>query len=448
MRNSRIDLADVMDALSMALDLIDPRLTGHHRQVAFLAVRVAEEMRLPLAHRQRLALAAIVHDIGASGAKDAALVLEYAYGAPAVRDHSEAGYALLSGFPPMADAAEVVRFHHVPWADGGGAVCGVWSVPLLAQVLQLADRVQVLIDPSRHILGQVGHIAACVTAAKDTVFHPAAVDAFLAIARHEALWLDLVSTWRNGSVLDEFRPLPADGEGDALLEVARFFGRVIDSRSRFTGSHSAGVAAVAEAIGHLAGLGDDECYQLRLAGHLHDIGKLSVPIDILDKAGALSPEELALIRCHTYHTQRVLERIPAFGQIATVASHHHETLDGTGYPFHVAARRLPLAARIMAVADVFTAIAEDRPYRGAMARDAVLAVLADDAAARRLDAALVALVTRHFAAIDTARSEAQSAHCRDNSTRLRPPPHQVASRPRRVARPAATTAAVGVEREG
>jgi HD-GYP domain-containing protein (c-di-GMP phosphodiesterase class II) len=174
---------------------------------------------------------------------------------------------------------------------------------------------------------------------------------------------------------------------------------------------------VAETLGRLAGLGEEECYQLRLAGHLHDIGKLSVPNHILEKPGALTSDEFALVRSHTYHTQRVLERIPAFSQIATVASHHHETLDGSGYPFHVDAQRLPLAARIMAVADVFTAVTEDRPYRAAMAEAAVLAVLAEDAAAHRLDRQLVALVAGDFQSINAARQEAQSVYCRDSSRR-------------------------------
>jgi HD-GYP domain-containing protein (c-di-GMP phosphodiesterase class II) len=429
MSNSKIDLTDVMSALSMALDLIDPRLTDHHRQVAFLAVRLAEEMGLPLEQRQHLALAAMVHDIGASGTKDAALRLQYAYLDESIREHSEAGYILLAGFPLLAEVAEVVRFHHIPWSRGAGQVHAGRAVPLLAQVLQLADRVQVLINRSRHVLEQVNRIVKCVVIAKDTIFHPDVVDAFLAVAQREAFWLDLASTWRKDSVLEEFRPLPVQGDGDALLDIARFFGRVIDSRSRFTASHSAGVAAVAEAIGQLAGLGEDECSQLRLAGYLHDIGKLSIPNDILEKAGALSSEEFALIRSHTYHTQRVLERIPAFSEIATMASHHHENLNGTGYPFHVSAQNLSPAARIMAVADVFTAVAEDRPYRGAMHQDAVMAVLAHDAAACHLDAQLVGLVTREYQYINIARIDAQSAYCQNGSRRPPPPEHQVTQRP-------------------
>lgn len=416
MRNARIDLTDIMDALSMALDLIDPRLTNHHRQVTLLAVRLAEEMQLPLKQRQNLALAAIVHDIGASGIQDAALRLQYTYTDEAVRNHAEAGYALLSGFVPLSDVAEVVRFHHVPWSQGGGAVYQGHQVPLLAHVLQLADRAQVLVDQSRNILNQVDYIVGRIVEARGTVLHPQVVDAFLALAHHEVFWLDLVSSWHTDSVIEEFRPLQVEGDNDMLLDIARFFGRVIDSRSRFTATHSAGVAAVAAAIGHLVDLGEDECYKLQLAGYLHDIGKLSVPNDVLEKKGALNHEELMLMRSHTYHTQRVLERIPAFQQIATVASHHHESLDGTGYPFHAKARKLSLSVRIMAVADVFTAITEDRPYRAAMDRGAVLGVLYHDAAAARLDPQLVVLVAHEYQRINHARFEAQSAYSQYDST--------------------------------
>jgi len=410
MKRFTVDLVEVIDALSLALDLIDPRLTDHHRQVALLAVGLAEQMRLPVVERQRLAMAALLHDIGATGTKDALLRLRYEYLDDEVQAHAEHGYRLLIRFAPLAEVVDIVRFHHVPWSFGRGSRQEERPVPLAAHILQLADRVQVQIDRSRYILSQVEAITARIVEERGRVFHPAVVDAFLARARNEAFWLDLVSPWQQNSVLHEFGPLPVDSDDSTLLDIARFFGRVIDSRSHFTATHSAGVAAVAGTIGGLCGLCDEECGQLRLAGYLHDIGKLAIPKDILEKPAALTPEEFALMRSHTYHTQRVLERIDAFRPIATWASHHHERFDGSGYPFGIKGAAMSLCARIMAVADVFTALTEDRPYRKAMKRQDVIATLKASAAANGLDPLLVGVVTRDFEPINTARREAQSAY--------------------------------------
>jgi HD-GYP domain-containing protein (c-di-GMP phosphodiesterase class II) len=148
---------------------------------------------------------------------------------------------------------------------------------------------------------------------------------------------------------------------------------------------------------------------MKVAGYLHDIGKLAVPPEILEKPAKLTKEEFMVIKSHTYYTYRVLEPIGQFEAANQWAAFHHEHLSGNGYPFHLKAQDLPLGSRIMAVADVFTALTEDRPYRRGMGPKETVSILNEDAVNSQLDHELVSVLRRHYDQIDGMRASAQRA---------------------------------------
>lgn len=149
-----------------------------------------------------------------------------------------------------------------------------------------------------------------------------------------------------------------------------------------------------------------------MAGNLHDIGKLAVPTEILDKPGKLTPQEMFIIRQHPYYTHRILSTVPGLETVNTWASLHHKRLDGRGYPFRP--RELPLGSRIIAVADIFTAITENRPYRRGMDRLQCLAVLDQLVAEGAIDGDVVAVLRHDFDQIHHIRRRSQSAHASDS----------------------------------
>ena len=133
-----------------------------------------------------------------------------------------------------------------------------------------------------------------------------------------------------------------------------------------------------------------------VAGYLHDLGKLAVNNAILEKPGQLDDEEFNSIKSHPFYTYRTLQVIKEFETINTWAALHHERLDGSGYPFHLTAEDIPLGSRIIAMADVFTAITEDRPYRKGMDRDEVLGVMSGMVAGKKLCPNVFQLLADHF----------------------------------------------------
>jgi len=145
---------------------------------------------------------------------------------------------------------------------------------------------------------------------------------------------------------------------------------------------------------------------MRTAGYLHDLGKLSVPPAILEKMDKLSSKEWAILRGHTYYTFQILDVIGGPSHLSEWAAFHHERLDGNGYPFHRRADELTLGSRIMAVADVFTALTEDRPYRSGLPASETVSILEELTRDGGLDGDVVALLRADCEAImDACRQE-------------------------------------------
>jgi HD-GYP domain-containing protein (c-di-GMP phosphodiesterase class II) len=193
-----------------------------------------------------------------------------------------------------------------------------------------------------------------------------------------------------------------------LRELAMFFARIIDFRSAFTATHSVGVASVAEALAGSAGFSKREREYMRIAGLLHDLGKLAVPREILEKPGKLDKVEFDIIRAHTYHTYRILDTLEDFDTINTWGAFHHERLNGNGYPFHHNGDVLSLGSRIMCVSDIFTAITEDRPYRAGMPQKEVSGVLRSMVKSESIDGNIVKLLEQNLEEVNGIRHVSQT----------------------------------------
>ena len=197
-----------------------------------------------------------------------------------------------------------------------------------------------------------------------------------------------------------------DANLDTILQVARLIGMIIDFRSPFTAMHSAGVAASARALARLAGMNAHECDMMEIAGSIHDLGKIRTPSEILEKPGKLTVEEFNVMKEHAFFSDLLLSRVSGFNEIRRWAALHHEKLNGMGYPYHLREGEIPFGAQIMAVADVFSAITEDRPYRKGMPEDKVKSILLENADRGELSRLIVDLLIANFDAVNAAREHA------------------------------------------
>lgn len=400
-----IPVFDLLISLSNAVDSVDSSVSNHHFRVAFIAHQIAASFGLPREERVDILIAGIVHDIGALSFSERRDLLRF--DADNTCRHAIAGYYLLKSFPPFEQVARLVRYHHHPWRDGLGAHCGEESVPVGSHVLHLADRIDAAIEPDRFILTQVGEVVHRMRSNAGTQFMPRLVDAFYREAERESFWLSLVTPGLEGRLSTLAHSPPLDMGIDGLLSLTRLFSHLIDFRSRFTSTHSSGVARCAAEIAQRMGFSESERKLMEVAGHLHDLGKLILPKEILEKPGKLEPDEIFKVKSHAYYTRHILETIRDLQHVTDWASHHHERLDGEGYCFRLAERDLSLGSRILAVADVFTALTEDRPYREGMKVEQALGIITKMVEQRALDGQVVRLLQQDLPHIDRARVEAQ-----------------------------------------
>jgi putative two-component system response regulator len=165
--------------------------------------------------------------------------------------------------------------------------------------------------------------------------------------------------------------------------------RSIEAKHSRTDGHSDRLAEYARRLGESLGLGDEDLEQLRLACLLHDIGKVAVPDSILLKPGRLNPQETEIMRQHPVTGEQICAPLKSLRPILTVIRHHHERMDGTGYPDGLYGEEIPPKARILQVADVYDALINDRPYREALSCDEALDILRQEARCGWIDTSLV-----------------------------------------------------------
>ncbi|MFT3983388.1 MAG: HD domain-containing protein [Lachnospiraceae bacterium] len=402
---TEINIYDLLICLTNAGDLISHEVADHHQQVAYLAFRIGEQMNLPAEQKKNLMLAGLLHDVGAFSLDERLSMIEEE--PPAVNDHAFRGARLLEGFAPLSDAAGIIRYHHIPWNDGEGRVFNGSEVTSLSHILHLADRIAVSIRKDQNVIEQIEGIRGKISAQKNTVFMPELIDAFMELSVNEYIWLDTVYKPLLYILPDIVSFDTVELDLDGIIDLTKIFAYIIDFRNPFTATHSAGVAKTAERLAELAGFSGSECKMMLVAGYLHDLGKLAVSKNILDKRGDLDTAERNVIRSHTFYTYRLLQMIKGFETINKWASFHHEKLNGKGYPFHLQGDNIPLGSRIMAVADIFTAITEDRPYRKGMTLERAVAVLNSMVEDHSICPYVVSLLTQNLKSIDEIRRNAQ-----------------------------------------
>jgi HD-GYP domain-containing protein (c-di-GMP phosphodiesterase class II) len=415
-------LSEVISALSYALDITEGQPKGHAARSCMLGMRIAKELRLSSDDMSALFYALLLKDLGCSsnagkmcylfGSDDREIkravktvnwsnilasvgyiarnvatggswtnklkhfVRVAAGGSSAARKLIElrcdrgAKIARELEFPELTAAA--IRGLDEHW-DGLGhpqGLCGQ-RIPLLARLLSIAQTAEVFV--SEH-----GLDAACemVRQRNGTWFDPQLAKIFLSLRNDTAFW----ESFHGGdpaSLTSDFEPPEATMIADEsrLDRIAEGFSQVIDAKSPWTYHHSEGVARISVGVAEILGFAPHETRSIRRAALVHDIGKLGVSNLILDKAGKLTPAEIAEMRLHTLYTHQILSRVTGFQDLAELAASHHEQLDGKGYHRGLDASQLDTAARLLAVADIFEALTARRPYRQDLTRDEVSTIM-------------------------------------------------------------------------
>lgn len=400
-----VSLLELTLQLSRASDMVSPELNHHQRLVAYIAFNLGEELCFDEKKLNEVSVAAILHDVGGLSMQERIKVLKFEAINP--HQHARIGWLLLKDYREFAEIAKIIKFHHVDWNRGGGLrFCGETVMPE-SHLIHLSDRIATLISRDDKIINQKDQIFKKIASASGRKFNPDYVKAFEKLKEKEFFWYDLESISNGRRYYKKINFKDQCLGIDELIGITKLYARVIDFRSNFTAVHSEGVSAVANRLAQHLSCDELTCKKIQAAGYIHDIGKLSVPTEILEKPSALTPEEFAVMKKHTYHTYVLLNQVQGLEEVNEYAAMHHERLDGSGYPFKLTGKELSLGARIMAVADIFTAVTENRPYRKGMQKDQVINILKNMALDEKIDAGIVENLITNYLDINIARINAQ-----------------------------------------
>lgn len=382
--------------LSASVDLVGIHNPYHGRRTAYVAREIALRLDdLCDWTLEDITTAALLHDMGVSSTEiHECLVREMEWSC--VMSHCQKGYELLYSYAELQHLAEPVRLHHRRW-NHVDRFAGPSADEWLGNLIFLADRFDVLCTMAGEDLHQsrdaiMDQLYSCGSA----MFNPEFLKALQDCARRDAFWLGRENTalerYFKSWMDQEHKMLRAESE---LLEFFALFGLCVDGKSHFTVDHSSAVAELSYQMALWAGLDAERAFELKLAGYVHDIGKLRVPDQIMAKPEHLEPREFALVRRHGFDAYEILAKLKGFEEIARWVALHNERLDGSGYPYHLKTDEIPMEARILAIADTFQAMAQNRPYRRSMDCHRILQMLGEMADLGQIDADLYALVIQH-----------------------------------------------------
>jgi len=372
----KINTRSIIEGLSYAIDIAEKSYLSHSKHVAYISVMIAKELKLSSKQQEELYYAALLHDIGASNSY-------------IVKEHCEVGRDIILKLPIKNIIADYVYYHHEYFNGTGPFQLKGNEIPLLAQIICIANTFDIRFGSVEVVnLEVINEIKVWLGDNKE-LFKPEILATFTNLMKKEYIFLDYFSNEFNDLSLKRIDVQGDNLDFEGVEKFAYAFSRIIDMRSRFTYEHSIGIADLIIKITVRLGYDNEIQNEMYIAALLHDIGKLAISNDIIEKKGRLNEEERYEINKHTYYTRWILEHIDGFENITNYASNHHEKLNGNGYPFHLVGDEIGELDRVMAICDIYQALTEDRPYRNTIPLEKVWSIIDEMVNDNELDGILV-----------------------------------------------------------
>jgi HD-GYP domain-containing protein (c-di-GMP phosphodiesterase class II) len=376
--------------LAEALDMVEVAYLGastnHGRRIAVLCAAMGRYLGMSEDELSDLVTCALLHD---NALTEYFLVLGNEEHAPNLGAHCEIGQRNAEILPFKGDIGGYILYHHER-ADGQGPFkMSEGYYPLAAELIAVAD----MIDVEKRLYhippGELPALRQSIADDTHCRFTGRAANALLAVLDE-----NMLASLRDERIRESAcRSIPAwtmEMDDPALIPIAELIAHIIDYKSNFTRIHTQQIARRAWIMAEYYGYDVTQKIQLYLAAARHDLGKLAIPPEVLEKPGKLTPEEFEIIKTHITHTRTMLSGAGEMnlGPITEWASNHHEKLDGRGYPLGKSGAELDFNSRLMACIDIYQAVSEERPYHPRRSHAETMPILYDMAEKGGLDPAI------------------------------------------------------------
>ncbi|EHZ2551269.1 HD-GYP domain-containing protein [Vibrio vulnificus] len=326
-----VDLKHALIWVARALDYVGVDDLNHNHRVAYIAYQCSQVLGWEKKKQEFCFLSGLIHDCGVSQTTEHSHLISDMQPSES-EHHCHVGFQALEQCELLAQFANIILYHHTDW-------------------LHLQH-------------------------------------ALITLIHKDGFWFAMDATHIETIPFsfNQLKWLHQDLSLSALTQLGRFIAGIVDAKSPFTYHHSLKVAELSEYLANRMGLAKSTSKLIYVAGLVHDIGKLRTPDEILHKEGPLTENEYIHIRRHTVDTDVALKMIFPNSKLSEWASNHHERLDGSGYPYGKTAEQIDLPSRIIAIADVFQALSQNRPYRSKLSPQEITDIMWPMVTQYKLDA--------------------------------------------------------------
>lgn len=380
----KIDLNEILYAVSFGLDAVERELLGirpgHGKRLAALSVMIGKAIGLSPDDLVDLAAFSILHDNALTQVNQEEL--EYKKynncNGYSPRDFDMRrciiGESNTRYIPFRTNNRDVILLHHEN-SDGSGPQGRTYDrTPIKAQIIHLADSLDHSFDLTNVTRDSHGAIIYYVKSNAGTLFSREISDCFCKFFKYKHL------TYLNFNNIDNYLRKATKHFNDEyspqeVFNLATLIAMIIDYKSHYTFKHSSGVAVNCKKMGEFYKFPTEKLTKFYLAGALHDVGKLMISNQILQKPSKLDDEEFKQMKQHAIYTYEILKNIKNMNDILVWASHHHEKLNGTGYPFQLTEVDLSMEERLMTCCDIYQALTEERAYKKGFSHEEAITIM-------------------------------------------------------------------------
>ncbi len=389
---------NVIAIIRKTLSILNPNIMKHSEIVGYIFYKMLEyEQKYSEQEMLEYTWIAILHDIGLYRVDGLDNVADFEVNN--TESHSIYGFLFLKYLSPLAEKAEIVLYHHLDY-ERYGLVKNKYE--RITECLAFADKMDTFMRRDK-----IQMEADYFTRYVDIKFSARARNLFLEAEKKFGITAKLVS----GEYREELNELFSHIEMSEM-DKKSFLGMLvytIDFRSEYTVIHTMATVNFAQQLGVLMNLGAAELRQLYYGALLHDLGKIAIPINILESPGKLSAEEMRIMKAHVRITEMILSGLVA-PEVIDIAARHHEKLDGSGYHNGLSDKDLTLPQKIVAVADMLSALYGQRSYKKSFESNIIKTILSEEAADYKISKPVVDCLLENYDNIIRGFEDEQEGH--------------------------------------
>ena len=371
----------ILHIISNMLRMQNTKLLDHGSRVGYLVAKMLEAKGVSQKEILEAYMLGLLHDVGAYKTEEIDKMIQFE--TERVFDHSIYGYLILELSEIMEGNADAILYHHTPWEQ----LKHVNSTKKeLANLIFLADRVEIYIRSRENYISKE-ILEKCHNFSKESI------EAFLEADEKYDLQKRLI----DGSFINDTEKYLywAEFSEEELKKWIRMVAFLIDFRSESTVTHTITMVSASIAIAKQMGLTKQQLDEIYTGAYIHDLGKIAVPLEVLEKPGKLTPDEMEVMKTHILLTGNII-RGHVSDTVYKIAMRHHEKMDGNGYPYGIKEDEMSIEEKIVAVADIYSALSGKRSYKDSFSKEKIVSIMQQMAENGQIDKDVVRVLIEHY----------------------------------------------------